>query len=778
MRTAGTLLDHEPFARHTAFTLWRLAENPAGSTHKPVKVPVHYDGITRHSLGRPARRDRPAVAPNPAPPLTAEQAAGWLAHNLATGVGHDRRGEVGYLGIGFRPEGTGLVCIDLDDCVIDGAWTPGAQSLFARFPGALIENSVSGKGAHIWFTASSVGRRPKQITPLGDVEVYGAGQFIACGTVLSGDACTDHTAAVHALIAEFWPDAQAPKGASVEWDQLTPDEQARVIEEIRSALPFCSQNTYAEWTARGMALVTLGDDIGLPLWHELSELHADYDEEAVEAKWFQLTPTRTGYPAIFSHAETNGWVNPRRRQALPADAGAVFAAAPLPEGALLERPVPVPGMPVVGTEDAIADEFVQRYGNDYRVVPGMGWMRRNGPIFEPDNKLRRFDQTRHICRLASAQSTGANRLGSAKTVNGVLTLAQSDPRIVVGVEAWDSDAFALNTPDGVVDLRTGELRPHSTSDLFTQVTRVAPIAAPCPTWAKFLQMVFADAESIAFMQRSMGYWLTGDRSAQVVHFLYGMGGNGKSVLIDLVQHVLGPYATKMPAAALMQRRGERHPTEIAMLRGKRLAVSSELPEGEHMNEPLIKELTGDAAVSARLMRQDYFQFEMTQKHVLVGNHKPRLYGGDEAIARRLLLVGFHATFKGAARDPAILDKLKAEAPAVLHWMVQGAVQWHADGGGLAGLRVPAAVAAESAEYMAANDDVATWVAERCSRDGSITASAAYSDFRMWKTSRGETPQSIVRWSERLLRIPGISREKSSSVFYRGLSVNAPGVFFS
>lgn len=342
--TNSTLLRCEPFTHHTAYTLWRLEENPAGPSHKPVKVPVHHDGRTRHSLGRPARRNRPAVPANPAPPLTAELAAGWLSHNLATGVGHDRPGEVGYLSAGFRPDGTGLVCVDLDDCVTDGQWSAGALSLFARFPGALIESSVSGKGAHIWFSAAGVGRRPKKVTPFGEIEVYGAGQFIAMGRILAGDAAVDHTAAVQQLVGEFWPDAGADKTAGKDWDEVPEADRQRVIDEIRSTLPFLDQSTYAEWTARGMALTTLGDDVGLQLWHELSALDdAQYDEDEAEQKWFQLHATRTGYQALFAHAEGRGWTNPRRRQDVTqGDAGAVFevlpALSPLPAGALLEPP--------------------------------------------------------------------------------------------------------------------------------------------------------------------------------------------------------------------------------------------------------------------------------------------------------------------------------------------------------------------------------------------------------------------------------------------------------
>ena len=346
-----SLLSTQPFVRHNAYTLWRLEENPGGADKKPVKVPVHYDGRTRHQLGRPARHGRPAIPPNPAPPLSADLAAAWLQHHRAAGVGHGRPGEVGYLDVGFRPGGTGLVCIDLDDCLRDGKWTPGAEALMRRFPGALIELSVSGRGAHIWVTVSGEGpgRLGKQVTPLGEIEVYADGQFIAQGRILGGDACTDHTEAVAALVAEFWPTAKdAKRQASTEWADLSAEEQARVVEEIRSTFPHLRQDTYHEWTALGMALSTLGDEVGLPLWHELSELWPGYDFHTCEAKWYQLHATNTGYQALFAKAASagTGWVNPRQRVPLPDDASQVFevAATPgfgagaAPEGMLLEPP--------------------------------------------------------------------------------------------------------------------------------------------------------------------------------------------------------------------------------------------------------------------------------------------------------------------------------------------------------------------------------------------------------------------------------------------------------
>lgn len=328
-----SLLTLEPFVRHRAYTLWRL-EPHRTQPDKVIKVPVHYDGITHHGLA------------NPAPPLTADEARGWLAHNLATGVGHARPGEVGYLGAGFRPEGTGLVCIDLDNCVTPQGWTPGALVLMKQFPGALIEQSVSGRGAHIWVTVQGAGpgRCGKRTTPLGDVEVYGAGQFLALGTVLGGDASIDHTAAVSALVAQYWPPVSTADrmAAPADWDTKTPEQRAATLADVRSALATLDPDNRDEWVSAGQALRSL-DEMGYALWAEWSATSKRFPGGDGFDKWETFTGERTDYRAIIAKAQRNGWVNPSAAPPLPSDASALFATAvptsgAMPAGMLLEPP--------------------------------------------------------------------------------------------------------------------------------------------------------------------------------------------------------------------------------------------------------------------------------------------------------------------------------------------------------------------------------------------------------------------------------------------------------
>jgi len=425
------------------------------------------------------------------------------------------------------------------------------------------------------------------------------------------------------------------------------------------------------------------------------------------------------------------------------------------------------------SEDALADKLVNQHGQVLRWTHGMGWMIDNSQVWQRDADMVHFDRARGVCRLASSDVDDEKlqrKVTTAATVAAVVKLAQTDPRIVVPVSSWDADPLALNTPGGIVDLRTGAMRPRGADDYVTQVTTVAPdIKGVAPVFERFMLEIFTgDTELVSFMQRALGYCLTGDRREQVLLFAHGDGANGKSTFIDLVRKLAGTYATNLPADELMASRNEKHKTGIASLRGRRMAVSSELEEGQFWNESLLKSLTGDETMSARFMRQDFFEFTMTHKHLIVGNFKPRLRGGDPAMARRLLLIPFAAKFEGDRRDKLLGAKLLAEAPAILGWIIRGAVKWHSNG-----LLPPERVRAASAEYLAEHDDLALWAEECCHRSGEGRASDLYASFSLWKQSRGEHASSMTSWGSRVAGLPGLSKRKShGTTAYTGLSLRS------
>lgn len=304
------MLTDPALARHRAFLLWHFEANPRPE-RKPLKVPLHPDGHTRHNRW------------NPAPGLDPESAA---ALSAALGVG-----------VGFRPEDSmGIACLDLDGCVNeDGEWSQDALAWAALFQGAAIEVTASGRGLHIWFTYTgpAPGKRPKVVTPMGDVELYSSGQFIAFGTYHSGSASTDCTEAMRWLLDTFYPARSQAAEAVVpsDWASKSPAEQERTIADLRAALATLDPSTYQEWVSTGNNLSSLGD-VGFQLWREWSLGWPGASEAEIEWKWSSLSADRSDYRSIFKRAEAAGWVNSGRSSFDPAVA---FTKPELPPGAVV-----------------------------------------------------------------------------------------------------------------------------------------------------------------------------------------------------------------------------------------------------------------------------------------------------------------------------------------------------------------------------------------------------------------------------------------------------------
>jgi putative DNA primase/helicase len=252
---------------------------------------------------------------------------------------------------------------------------------------------------------------------------------------------------------------------------------------------------------------------------------------------------------------------------------------------------------------------------------------------------------------------------SAKTIAAVERLARSDPRLAASVDQWDRDPWLLNTPDGTIELKTGRMREHRREDYITKITAVGP-CGDCPLWRTFLSRVTrADDELAAFIQRMLGYSLTGSTQDHALFFCHGGGANGKTVMLSTVAGILGDYHTTAPIETFTASVTDRHPTELAALRGARLVTASETQEGRQWDETKVKLLTGGDKISARFMRGDFFEFVPQFKLVIAGNHRPTLRTVDEAIRRRLNLIPFTVTIPPAERDPELTEKLKAEWPS-------------------------------------------------------------------------------------------------------------------
>lgn len=423
------------------------------------------------------------------------------------------------------------------------------------------------------------------------------------------------------------------------------------------------------------------------------------------------------------------------------------------------------------TDESLALRFTDQHAHDLRYVAAWGrWLHWTGTHWQPDDTLQAFDFSRAVCRAAAAECKKdklASVIASAKTVAAVERLAKADRRHAAMVDQWDVDPWLLNTPDGVIDLRSGERRAHDPADHLTKVTSVSP-SGECPTWLAFLQRVTDyDSELQDFIQRMLGYTLTGDTSAHALFFAHGTGANGKSVMVDTVAGILGDYHRTAPIETFTASTGERHPTELAMLRGARLVTAVETEEGRRWAESRIKVLTGGDKISARFMRQDFFEFTPQFKLVIAGNHKPGLRSVDEAIRRRFHLVPFTVTIPAAERDPNLRHKLKAEWPGILRWMIEGCLAWQRDG-----LSPPPAVRDATGAYLESEDATATWLEEACFRDPQAWTSSSelFASWKAWAEQAGEHVGGSKRFVQTLEARGFQSHRTETGRGFRGLKV--------
>ncbi|MEE8041625.1 MAG: phage/plasmid primase, P4 family [Pseudomonadales bacterium] len=400
------------------------------------------------------------------------------------------------------------------------------------------------------------------------------------------------------------------------------------------------------------------------------------------------------------------------------------------------------------SEDALGREFTRRHGDDLRYVAGWGrWLMWDGTHWAFDETMRSFDLARDVCRKAAQEcNKGAKQVASAKTVAAVEKLAKADRQHAATVDQWDADPWLLNTPGGVVDLRTGETRENRRGDYCSKVTAVAR-GGKCSEWLEFLKRITGgDDELQNFLKRVTGYGLTGLTREHALFFLYGTGANGKSTFVNAVAGVAGDYHVTSGMETFTASNTDRHPTELAALRGARLVTATETEEGRRWAESRIKQLTGGDPIAARFMRQDLFEFVPQFKLVIAGNHKPQLRNVDEAMRRRLHLVPFTVTIPEDERDEQLGESLKAEWPGILDWMIEGAVEW-----GMMGLQPPAGVRDATREYLSAEDALATWIEDRCHEgpDFKTRTPELFASWKLWAEKAGEEVGSMKRFSQRL-----------------------------
>ncbi|WP_144528758.1 phage/plasmid primase, P4 family [Peribacillus simplex] len=346
------------------------------------------------------------------------------------------------------------------------------------------------------------------------------------------------------------------------------------------------------------------------------------------------------------------------------------------------------------TELGNAERIVYYHGEKIRYCNELEWLVWNGKQWHEDSKRSIEALTAKTLRGLYGEAKAEEDRYRAKQLNNwakkcekrtirINSILDARPMVSVSKKDFDAHSFFFNCNNGVVDLRTGEFIPHD-RDLL--LTKISPIDyekdAECPNWISFLESIFLttsgepDRELIEFVQRAIGYSLTGETKEQVMFFLFGNGRNGKSTFINTIQDLMGDYAKQTNSDTFLKKKNESGiNNDVARLDGARFVSAVESEEGQQLSEALVKQITGDEKISARFLRQEYFEFTPEFKVFFTTNHKPIIKNNDEGIWRRVKLIPFTVTIPVDQIDYDLPKKLKNEMQGILRWAVEGCIEW-------------------------------------------------------------------------------------------------------
>lgn len=413
------------------------------------------------------------------------------------------------------------------------------------------------------------------------------------------------------------------------------------------------------------------------------------------------------------------------------------------------------------SDDGNAWRLLDMHGVNLRYVSAWGWMIWDGQRWlKDDTELVHSlaadvvqsiyeEARRHEDKAArKALNHWAFRSESASHLSNMVRLGRTKRPVASYAEEWDADPWLLNCANGVLDLRTGELQSHRRDILVSKITGVRyDPDAHCPRWHSFIERILPDEDVREFVRRAVGYSLSGSTREKAMFILHGSGDNGKTVFLEAIRSIMGDYASGTPSSLLVNRKPDAIPTDVARLRGARFVTASETQEGAQLASSLVKELTGGDKITARFMRQDFFEFTPEFKMWLATNHAPVITDFGDAIWRRIRLIPFEVSVPKAEQIPRdiMLEQFAQEAPGIVAWAVGGCLAWLNDG-----LKEPAPVMMATATYRDEMDWFGDFLDECTHRsDGATTGvNELYDAFRRWSVMRGElrpwTQNSFVR----------------------------------
>jgi len=491
---------------------------------------------------------------------------------------------------------------------------------------------------------------------------------------------------------------------------------------------------YQQWLEIGMSLTELGDD-GLRLWDEWSRQSEKYDPDVLEDKWQTFETAYKGESEKLTLRSLRFWAEE--------DSAEVSASYHL-------------------TDLGNAERLVSKCGEDLRYLHSEScWLVWNGKQWVKDDQELVKQKAKEVVMSIYAEASKALDSSERKAIGnwakssesdyrikGMLSLAQPD--LAIRSEELDKDPYLLNVANGTINLKTGKLQPHKKEDYLTKIVDINYNPdSQAPFWNQFLKTVTAhDSELENYLQKAVGYSLTGLTDEQAFFFLYGKGANGKSTFTKALRMLLGDYGRQSNSDALLMSYRSRNPEgakpELYALKGCRVAITSEVEENKRLNESQVKDLSGGDTISVRPNYGNPEEIEPTWKIWIFGNHKPKIENTDNAIWRRVRIIPFTYTIEKEKQIPMsqILEKFEEEAEGILAWAVEGTAKWKKEG-----LKMTARIKNAVEEYKSESDIFQQFLDDKCVFHPAAVEekNAIYKAFKEWANENGETVRRSKRW---------------------------------
>ena len=684
------------------------------------------------SAGRFGRVSKLPIDPNTG--IYAQTSAPYTWGTLEQAIKHSRDKNLPGIGFVFTKH-DGFVGIDIDDCFSPTTGRISDKALeIIKTMDTYTEISPSGQGVHI----IAKGKLPPGSRKIGKVEIYDSGRYFTITGKLFNGTPSSVMEREKEILEVYQSLFTRPRTKPGKASNQNPFDDQALIEKAKNAGNALKFNqlwdgdfsAYASQSEADLALCRL-----LAFW-------AGRDADKIDYLFRQSGLYRSKWDVPhYGGGKTYGDATIEKALSFDGEVYRKGGRKINPELDEIEFKL---------TDLGNAERLVHYFGNQIRychawkkwlVWDGVRWaIDQTGQIQQLAKQVVRriYREVQsapdHLKRREIAKHALASE--SDKRIAAMIALSQSE--VSITPDMLNGYPWLLTCLNGTIDLRSGTRLPHRMEDF---ITRLAPVNfepdASCPRWLEFLSRIMDGNEKlIAFLQRAVGYALTGETSEQCLFIFHGSGANGKSTFLQTMSFVLGDYSMSTPTETLLVKRRGAIPNDVARLKGARFVIACEADAENRLAESLIKQMTGGDTISARFLHQEWFDFEPTHKVFFGTNHKPVIKGTDYAIWRRIRLVPFEITIPEGERDKNLPEKLKAEASGILAWAVRGCLTWHEQG-----LGVPDEVKAATDSYREEMDALGEFLKDRCrlNPEARVSSKDLFECYSLWCQDNGQEP---------------------------------------